>query len=70
MLERIVKLRIPVHKALLDLNIDIKFNDEEFQQIKNIVQALDPIKLAVEALCRREENLITAEAKTNFYLTR
>ena len=61
MLERIVKLRIPVHKALLDLNIDVKLNDEEFQQINNIVQALDPIKLAVEALCRREANLITAE---------
>ena len=53
MLERIVKLRIPVNKALLDLTIDTKLNDEEFQQINNIVQALDPIKLAVEALCRR-----------------
>ena len=66
MLERIVKLRIPVHKALLDLNIDIKLNDEEFQQINNIVQALDPIKLAVEALCKREANLITAEATIKF----
>ena len=66
MLERIVKLRIPVHKALLDLNIDIKLNNEEFQQINNIVQALYPIKLAVEALCRREENLITAEATIKF----
>ena len=68
MVERIVKLRIPVHKALLDLNIDIKLNNEEFQQINTIVQALDPIKLAVEALCRREANLITAEATMKFYL--
>ena len=62
MLEIIVKLRIPVHKPLFDLNIDIKLNDEEFQQNNNIVQALDPIKLTVEALCRREAILITAEA--------
>ena len=68
MVERIVKLRIPVHKALLDLNIDIKLNNEEFQQINTIVQALDPIKLAVQALCRREANLITAEATMKFYL--
>ena len=66
MLERIVKLRIPIHKALLDLDIDIKLNDEEFHHINNIVQALDPIKLAVEALCRREANLITAEATIKF----
>ena len=66
MLERIVKLRIPIHKALLDLDIDIKLNDEEFQQINNIVQALNPIILAVETLCRREANLITAEATITF----
>ena len=66
MLERIVKLRIPIHKALLDLDIDIKLNDEEFHHINNIVQALDPIKLAVEALCRREANLTTAEATIKF----
>ena len=66
MLERIVKLRIPIHKALLDLDIDIKLNDEEFHHINNIVQALDPIELAVEALCRREANLITAEATIKF----
>ena len=66
MLERIVKLRIPIHKALLDLDIDIKLNDEEFHHINNIVQALDPIKLAVEELCRREANLITAEATIKF----
>ncbi|KAI6661793.1 hypothetical protein LOD99_9860 [Oopsacas minuta] len=45
-LERIVKLRIPIHKALLDLDIDIKLNDEEFQQINNIAQTLGPIKVA------------------------
>ncbi|KAI6656634.1 hypothetical protein LOD99_11285 [Oopsacas minuta] len=66
MLEKIVKLRIQIHKALLDLDIDIKLNDEEFQQINNIAQALDPIKLAVEALCRPEANLIIAEATIKF----
>ncbi|KAI6651928.1 hypothetical protein LOD99_4807 [Oopsacas minuta] len=66
MLERIVKLRIPIHKALLDLDIDIKLNDEEFQQINNIAQALHLIKLVMEALCRREANLIIAEETIKF----
>ena len=74
MLERIVKLRIPIHKALLDLDIDIKLNDEEFHHINNIVQALDPIKLAVEALWRdcadeRQISLLLRQ-QYNFYLKR
>ena len=68
MLERIVEIQIPVQKTLLDLNSDIRISDEEFSQISHIVQALDPIKIAVEALCRRDANFITAEATIKFLL--
>ena len=68
MLERIVEIQITVQKTLLDLNSDIKIGDEEFSQISHIVQALGPIKIAVEALCRRDANFITAEVTIIFLL--
>ena len=68
MLERILKISVPVQKSLLDLNIDIKLTDEEFTQVSFVVQALQPIKIAVEALCRRDANFISAEATILFYL--
>ena len=68
MLERIGEIQIPVQKALLDLNSDIKISDEEFGQISRIVHSLGPIKIAVEALCRRDANLITGEATLKFIL--
>ena len=59
-------MKLPVQKALLDLTIDINLSDEEFTQISNIVYALDPIKIAVEAICRRDANFITAEVTIKF----
>ena len=44
MLERIVKIKIPIQKALLDLNQGMYFTDEEFALISSIVDALTPIK--------------------------
>ena len=35
-------------------------------QISNIVHALDPVKIAVEAICRRDANFITAETRIEF----
>ena len=68
MLERIVKIKKLVQKALLDLDIGININDDEFTHISNIFKALDPVKLAVEALCRRDANFISAEATIKFLL--
>ena len=62
MLERVHKISVPVQKSLLDINIDIKLSDEVSTQISLFVQALQPIKKAVEALCRRDANFISAEA--------
>ena len=68
MLERVLKIGVPAQKSILDLNIDIKLSDEEFRHISFVVQALQPIKIAVEALCRRDENFIFAEATIKFLL--
>ena len=61
MLARFVKLKILVQKALLDLNSDTQLSDVDFAHISNIVHPLDPIRLAVEALCRRDANFINAK---------
>ena len=68
MLERIIKIKLPVQKALLDLGVQIDLSDLEFTQIEFLTKTLSPIKIAVEALCRRDSNLITAEATIKFLL--
>ena len=68
MFERIVKIKLPVQKALLDLQEVINLSDHEITEISKIIHSLGPIKAALEALCRRDVNLITAEATIKFLL--
>ena len=68
MLERIIKIKLPVQSALLDLGVQIDLSDLEFTQIEFLTKTLSPIKIDVEALCRRDSNLITAEATIKFSL--
>ena len=68
MLERTIQIKLPIQKALLDLGEDIYLSDQEIAVIFSIVEALNPIKIALEALCRRDTNLITAEATVKFIL--
>ncbi|KAI6648314.1 hypothetical protein LOD99_12123 [Oopsacas minuta] len=68
MLERIIQIKLPIHKALLDFGEHIYLSDQEIAAISSIVEALNPIKIALEALCRRDTNLITAEATIKFLL--
>ena len=69
MLERIIQIKLPIQKALLDLGYeDINIRDQEIEVISSIVEAINPIKIALEAICRRDANLITAEATVKFLL--
>ena len=68
MISRIIQLKLPVQKALLDLGESVDLSDHDFIKIELIAKALMPIKIAVEALCRRDTNLITAEATIKFLL--
>jgi len=47
---------------LIDLKSPITFEENDFNIISDIVDMLTPVKLAVEALCRQDANLCTADA--------
>ena len=70
MLERFYLLRNCVKKALVDVNSELSLDYWELTGTKNLVCALKPIQATVEALCRRDSNLITADATLNFMLNK
>ncbi|GBN89297.1 hypothetical protein AVEN_233508-1 [Araneus ventricosus] len=68
MIERFHKLKVCIDKALIDIGSDTKFSDLEWSKIKDLIDSLQPFKLAVEALCRRDSTLVTAETTLKFIL--
>lgn len=70
MLERFYMIRNAVSKAVIDLKLQtyVVLTDDELEQIRNIVQVLQVVKLTVEALCRRDATLLTADAALKFML--
>lgn len=68
MLERFNLLKTSIQKALIDLNHPIRLEDDDFELVNKIVDVLTPIKLTVEAICRRDANLCTADAALKFLI--
>lgn len=68
MIERFVALKSCIQKALIDVKFQIKLEERDFNVLEEIVGVLTPIKLTVEALCRRHSNLCTADAALKFLL--
>jgi hypothetical protein len=68
MLERLVKVKLPVQKALIDVKADVTLSEGEFEIMSNVIVALKPLEAAVEALCRRDANLITANTTMKFIM--
>lgn len=68
MLERFYDLKVCIDKALIDVGSEIKFSGDEWSIINELIVSLQPLKLAVEALCRRESTLITADTTLKFVL--
>ena len=68
MLSRFLQLRSAVQKALIDLkeSVTVQLTDGDFTVIQEVVSALEPLQLVVKALCRRDTNLVGAEAALNF----
>lgn len=62
MLERFHVLHQSVQKALIDVKSGTVITEEQLSTISEVVSSLKPVQLAVEALCRRDANLITADA--------
>jgi wyosine [tRNA(Phe)-imidazoG37] synthetase (radical SAM superfamily) len=59
MLERFDKVKNCILKSLIGSSIS--FDEEELNMIHNLVTLLEPVKLAVEALCRRDATLLSAD---------
>ncbi|GBN03239.1 hypothetical protein AVEN_229019-1 [Araneus ventricosus] len=68
MIERFHKLKVCIDKALIDIGSDTTFSNLEWSKIKDLIESLQPFKLAVEALCRRDSTLLTAETTLKFIL--
>jgi hypothetical protein len=45
---------------LIDLGSSISLDEEELNMIHNLVTTLEPVKLAVDALCRCDATLLSA----------
>jgi len=68
MLERFNILKTSLKKALIDVKADIILYESEWDAVSRISKNLMPVKLAVDALCRADANLISADGKFTFML--
>lgn len=68
MLERFYTVQASIKKALVDVRSDAHLKDWELARISDIVDALKPIEATIEALCRRDANLLTADTALNFMI--
>lgn len=51
MLARFIQLRNPVQKAMIDLKEPVQVTEADFTCVQDTVSSLEPVKLAVNALC-------------------
>jgi hypothetical protein len=66
MLSRFQQLASCVQKALIDLKLPNEVTPADYAVVNEMVAALQPVALAVEAICRRDINLIATEAAIHF----
>lgn len=66
MLAKFFDIRKAVKKALVDVGKGLDIDEEELNVASEIVVALKPVRAAVEALCRRDSNILTADAILSF----
>lgn len=62
MVERFLKLKNAIKKSLIDLNMSAMWNDDNIPILQSIMDILQPVKLSVEALSRKDATLLTSEA--------
>ena len=67
MIERFLRIKNAIVKALNDLNLNYLWNSENDERIAfDILTTLRPVRIAVEALSRHDMNLLTAEGVLKF----
>lgn len=54
---------------MLDIQSEIYFEEKELKLIQEIFSSLQPIKIAVETLCSKDTNLLTADIILKFMLS-
>lgn len=66
------KVKLCVSKALIDLGLDTdseySLSAEECTVLTNLERIFEPVKLAVEVLCHRDSDLVTAETTLRFVI--
>jgi hypothetical protein len=69
MLSTVYRIRDSIQKVCIDVNASVSFTDADISLIQEMVSALEPVKVAVERLCRRETNLLDADIALQFAIT-
>ena len=68
MIETILKVKKSVIQTLGDLHNDFIITDQDFDTLEMIEKSLKPVKMAAEALCRRDATLLVTEGIFHFLL--
>ena len=66
MIERFLKVRKCVCKAMIDIHVPCHLNEEDYSFLGDLLAALKPVHLAAEAIGRRDATLLTAEGAFKF----
>ena len=66
MIERFLKLKKCIEKALIDLDEQFNMSQGEYLLLDDIILSLQPLKLAIEALGHRDSNLLAADGILKF----
>ena len=68
MIQRYLKMRKSISFALIDLNIRDTVTDEDCSILRELAEALEPLRLGSEKICRKDATLLTAEVTFTFIL--
>ena len=69
MLQRFIMLRAAVTKSFIDLEeFGMNMSEQEMIKVQELANALEPLTLASERICRREATLVTADDTFEFVL--
>lgn len=72
MISTFIRIKLCVSKALIDLSLEAdpnySLNAEEHAVLANLDKAFQPVKLAVEVLCRQDTDLAIAETTLRFMI--
>lgn len=69
MIRRCIKVRNPIKKALIEMNLDYMWNNEYIKIAEILLLTLEPIRITIENLSRDDLTLSSAEAALKFLFT-